>query len=293
MATLTRRKENPERTQGARSHIMMKLLDKILQQAQPNLAGQTIRDGVVGLHFVGVQLDTGNCHFVTLMREALDNLDQAYGLEMLGKPATEIAQWVQTGENDLQRALGMAALNAASPYYPRPRSGKYPLPQVDNQQDDGVPLVRPGDTVGMIGLMTPSVRQLQPLVKKIIVFDRALEQQIQDEGFAASFGENVRLYPMRLQAELLPACDVVLITGTTMINHTLEQILSFCPHAREILLKGFSLAYYPQAYQHTAITAISSVYFEPDSAALFRPLSLGGGWNEVMRYAHHCCTRLR
>ena len=78
-----------------------------------------------------------------------------------------------------------------------------------------------------------------------------------------------------------------------MVNHTLEQILSFCPKAREILLKGFSFAYYPQAYQDTAITAISSVYFEPDSSAMLHTLALGGGWNEVMGYAHHCCTRLK
>ena len=272
---------------------MLKLFDNILEQARPNLAGRTIRDGVVGLHFVGVQLDNGSCHFVMLMREALGSLDRAYGLEMLDRPAAEIAQWVQIGENDLQRALGMAVLNAVSPHYPRPFPGQSQRQETDNRQDDGVPLVRPNDTVGMIGLMTPSVRQLQPLVQKIIVFDRALEQLGPEGRCIPPFGENVEFHPMCRQAELLPDCDVVLITGTTMVNHTLEQILSFCPKAREILLKGFSLAYYPQAYQDTAITAISSVYFEPDSSALLHTLALGGGWNEVMGYAHHCCTRLK
>ncbi|MHC1599239.1 MAG: Rossmann-like domain-containing protein [Candidatus Methanospirareceae archaeon] len=36
------------------------------------------------------------------------------------------------------------------------------------------------------------------------------------------------------QKELLPQCDIVMITGTTTINHTLDSILEYSHASREV-----------------------------------------------------------
>ncbi|MBQ2911972.1 MAG: DUF4213 domain-containing protein, partial [Clostridia bacterium] len=84
--------------------------------------GLTVVDGVIGLTFVGVKLSNGRCHFVYLMREALPSGDMIfpYGQQMIGMDAWEVAQWALTGAEDLQRSLGVAVLNAASPYRDMP-----------------------------------------------------------------------------------------------------------------------------------------------------------------------------
>jgi len=267
----------------------MQLLEKVYALAEPHLAGKTVVDGVLGLNFVGVQLEDGGCHFITLMREALPPGERCGrpGLAMLGRPASEIGRWALEGADDLQRSLGMAVLNAASPYYPRAEETE------EDQKDDGLPLLQPGDTVGMIGFMRPSIRQLLPHCERMVIFDRAQDPEQKQAQEQELLGEKAAIYPMERQAELLPLCDVVIITGTSMVNHTTEYILSHCGKAREVLLKGFSFPYYPAAYADTPITALGSVYFNADAAALFRPLSLGGGKDQVMEFAHHCQTRIK
>ena len=94
----------------------MTLMEKVLQAAEPHMKdkGLTVVDGVIGFNFVGVQLSNGRCHFVYLMREAIPSGDDIfpYGEQMIGTDAWEVAKWALSGAEDLQRSLGVAALNA-------------------------------------------------------------------------------------------------------------------------------------------------------------------------------------
>lgn len=260
--------------------MLLKLMERVLEEAEPHLKGKGLRvaDGVVGLNFVGLQLSSGRSHFVYLMRESLPSGDMIfpYGEGMLGMDAWEVAQWALTGAEDLQRSLGVAALNAASPFYQDPR---YQSPE------DFYDGITARDVMGVIGHMPPLVERFAGRVREYISFDRAIDLRGSVEG--------ARVYPVEREAELLPRCDIVVITGTSMINHTTQDILSMCSNARDILLSGFSLPYYPEAYRDSGITAMGSVRYTEDSAALFRPLSLAAGRCRVRAYTQHCYYRLR
>ena len=255
-------------------------MERVLDEAELHMKGKGLRvtDGVIGLNFVGLQLSSGRSHFVYLMREALPSGDMIfpYGEEMIGMDAWEVAQWALTGAEDLQRSLGVAALNAASPFYRDPRY---------QSREDFYDGITGQDVMGVIGYMPPLVERYAGRVKQYISFDRAIDLQGSVEG--------AEVYPMSRQAELLPACDIVVITGTSMINHTTEEVLAMCTGARDILLSGFSLPYYPEAYRNSGITAMGSVYYADDSAALFKPLSLAAGRHRVRAYTQHSYYRLK
>ena len=258
----------------------MKLMEKIMKEAEPYIKdkGLTVVDGVIGLTFVGVKLSNGRCHFVYLMRESLPSGDMIfpYGQQMIGMDAWEVAQWALNGAEDLQRSLGVAVLNAASPY-------KY-MPEY-NQRHDFYDDVSKEDTVlGLIGFMPPVIKEYSDKVKEIICFDRAIDMQGSVEGAV--------VVPMEKQAELLPVCNKVTVTGTTMINHTTEDILSMCTGAEDILLGGFSLPYYPEAYRGSGLTAVGSVWFKDDAEELFKPLSLAAGRLKVREYTEESYYRL-
>ena len=258
----------------------MKLMEKILKEAEPYIKdkGLTVVDGVIGLTFVGVKLSNGRCHFVYLMRESLPSGDMIfpYGQQMIGMDAWEVAQWALNGAEDLQRSLGVAVLNAASPY-------KY-MPEY-NQRHDFYDDVSKEDTVlGLIGFMPPVIKEYGDKVKEIICFDRAIDMQGSVEGAV--------VVPVEKQAELLPVCNKVTVTGTTMINHTTEDILSMCTGAEDILLGGFSLPYYPEAYRGSGLTAVGSVWFKDDAEELFKPLSLAAGRLKVREYTEESYYRL-
>lgn len=257
----------------------MTLMEKVLECARPYMENKnlTVVDGVIGINFVGVKLSNGRCHFIYLMREMLPSGDMIfpYGEKMIGMDAWEVAKWALTGAEDLQRSLGVAALNAASPFYFDPAY---------QDEEDFYDTVTEEDILGVIGHMPPLVKKYGNKVKKYISFDRAIDIQGSVEG--------AKVYPMEMQKELLPTCDVVVITGTTMINHTTEEILSMCTGARAIYLSGFSLPYYPEAYKGSGISAIGSLYFTEDSDKLFRPLSLAAGRMRIREHTVSAFCRI-
>ena len=249
----------------------MTLMEKVLKEAEPHIKGKglTVVDGVLGFNFVGVQLSNGRCHFIYLMREAIPSGDDIfpYGEQMIGMDAWEVAQWALTGAEDMQRSVGVAVLNAASPYHLDPA-----YQQVENFYD----CVTEETVLGVIGYMPPLVKRFGNFAKRYISFDRAVEMQGSVDG--------AEVYPVERQAELLPLCDVVTITGTTMINHTTEEILSMCTGAKKIILSGFSLPYYPEAYKGSGISALGTLYFTENAHELFKPLSLAASRHRVREY---------
>ncbi len=259
----------------------MTLMERVLQEAEPHMKGKglTVVDGVIGFNFVGVKLSNGRCHFIYLMRENIPSGDMIfpYGEKMIGMDAWDVAQWALTGAEDLQRSLGVAALNAASPYFFDP-AYQHEEDFYDDIDEDTV--------FGVIGFMPSVVERYGSKVKRYISFDRAVDMQGSVEG-----AEQV-IYPMERQAELLPLCDKVLITGTSMINHSTDELVAMCTGARDIALSGFSLPFYPEAYRGSGIRVLGSVWFDERSEELFRPLSLGAGRMRVREYTKSSFCRL-
>lgn len=242
----------------------MTVLERILQEAAPFLEDLTVVDGVIGLSFVGVKLSNGKCHFTYLMRECLPSGDLIfpYGCAMIGMPAKEVAQWAVSGEEDLQRGLGVAVLCATAPYHHF----------ISQNCDEYYQGIRVGERVGLIGYMPPVINILRDKAE-IICFDRAIEKQGTCEGVA--------VHPMAQQAELLPSCDHVIISGTAIINHTLDPLLELSAHAKTVLVSGFSLPFYPDAFADTPITSIGSARFPDHSDSLFKVISLGAGRDKL------------
>ncbi len=255
------------------------LIERVFDTAKNDLEGLYIKDVIIGISFVGVQLSNNNVAFIYLMREKLPSGCSifSYGEEMIGMKAIDCAKWAITGAEDLQRGLGCAVINAANKYIRTTNTSG----DMDTLYDG----VTSQDTVGVIGHMPPLVKELSSRVKRYISFDRAIEVQGSVEGAS--------VYPVSMQAELLPQCDVVIISGTTMINHTTDEILKMCTNAREIALVGFSVPFYPEAYKSSGITAISGIEFRNDcKETLFKKMSRGCGRLTMHEYGNGHFSRI-
>ena len=253
------------------------LIEKVYDEAKKDLEGLYIKDVVIGISFLGVQLSNDNVAFTYLMRENLPSGCSIfpYGQEMIGMKAIDCAKWAITGAEDLQRGLGCAVLNAAS----KPLRSAKTIGNKNLMYEK----INSNDTVGVIGHMPPLVKNIAPRVKKYISFDRAID-------ISGSI-EEASVYPVSMQAELLPQCDVVFISGTTMINHTTDKIIKMCTKAREISLIGFSVPFYPEAYKGSGLSAISGVEFKKDcKEILFKKVSMGCGRLTMHKhtYGHFC-----
>ena len=203
------------------------LMEKVLAAAQQQLVGKTVRDLVIGLSLIACQLDSGEVGVSYVLRDNLPNGCSVYSFaqDVIGKPAPEAAAYAVSGTNDIQRSVAVSVLVAASQ--------GLAIPNDDGDTPFSVTFA-PDDTVGMIGMIVPVARQLSGMVGKLVVFDQGLEK----------CGGHAMLSPMAQQKKLLPECDVVLLSGTTTINGSIDALVEMCTSAREVVLVGPSSPMY-------------------------------------------------
>lgn len=80
-----------------------------------------------------------------------------------------------------------------------------------------------------------------------------------------------------MQAEVLPTCDIVVSSGTSVVNLTVEDLLAMCPNAREFVLTGTSTPMSPTAYKGTRVTSLAGTVWRQDAKdEIFRTIALGG-----------------
>lgn len=245
------------------------IMKKVLSAAEPYLAGRTVTDLVIGVSLISCQLDNGNIGVSYVLRDELPNGCSAFPFaqEVIGKPASEIADWIISGRDDLQRSVAASVLAAAS--------CEQDLPDDDT---DGMPFgieMKAEDTVGMVGLIRPVAMQISKSVKKFIAFDKGISLH----------NDSSMVYPMEEQPKLIPTCDIVILSGTTTINGSIDGLLEMCSKAREVIMVGPSTPMFPKGWQDSSLTLLAgSCWDKEHKDEIFKLISLAGGIRHVQKY---------
>jgi len=243
------------------------LMEKVVSVAQSVLEGKTIKDIVIGISLIGVELSDGTVGVAYVLRDGLPSGCSVfrYVNDIIGRPAIEIADWILTGDENIKKAIAAAVLSAAA--------NELELEDEVTEMPFGMEL-NSDTTVGMIGL----VRPIANIVKqhcKLIAFDEGLYLH----------GERDSIYPMSKQAELLPECNIVILSGTTTINGTIDELLKMCENARQIIMFGPSTPMYAEGWQGTGITNLAGATWDNSKKnEIFRAISLGNGVSELGKY---------
>lgn len=245
--------------------MTIKLFETIYRQALPALECRRIKDVRIGLGLVAVELDDGALAVSYVLRDELPPGCGVLPIEqpLRGMDAKKMAAWTFEYDNPLLTSLGVAVLNSVVDHT-----------EIEHQsRDDFLTLLQPDDQVGMVGLIGPMVNPIQRITaKKLYIFDRSREG-------------STDVYPETRQKDLLPHCDVIFITGTATINHTLDSLLAYASNAREIILIGTSTPLYPDAFRATAVTQLAgSLWQKTNRDAIFTLVGEGRGIKSLMRY---------
>jgi hypothetical protein len=86
-------------------------------------------------------------------------------------------------------------------------------------------------------------------------------------------------FPAEAAADLLPRADVVAITGSALVNHTLDALLALCPPKASVMLLGPSTPLSPVLFDY-GIDMISGTRVV-DEAAVLRTVGEGASVREV------------
>ena len=245
---------------------------QIVEAAKPYLQDKIVTDLAVGLSLVTCQLSNGAVGMSYVLRHGLPPQCSVFGYaqEVIGKPAMEIAEWLITGQDNLQRSIGCSVLTAAS--------REIDIPDDNNSEKKFGIDFDENDTVGMIGLIGPIAQMLEKKVKELIIFDESV----------SAFGSHAKVCGMDQQPVLLPKCNKMIITGSSIINGSIDGLLEMCNNATEVVMVGSSTPMFAEAWKNTRVTRLAGSWWkEEEKEKIFKIVSLSGGIAHLSDYMIH------
>ena len=219
----------------------MNIYDELLQTLpeEPVL----VRNIVIGVHWTlvcskygGLASTLTNCgpHGHSHLRE-VGNLHQ--------KTAQELAQWIKS-DNLLEASIGMAAINS--------------LLDVDESKlreinaSEVIAQKAANKNLVVVGHF-PFVEKIKSVTNNCWVIEKN------------PYGDD---FPEEASADYIPQADVVAITGTSLINHTIEPLLSLCKPQSTIILLGPSTPLAPVLFSHGIKYLSGSRILDEEACAL-------------------------
>lgn len=245
------------------------LIDEVCDTLLPAGAARSINDARVGLGYTAVRLDNGRCGLAYTFRgeahEGCCVIPEAGALT--GRRASDLAEWAKS-KDPIVSAIGLATLNALTDAPPGTQQGDV-LQELH---------VTAEDVIGMVGNFGPLAGPLRSRGKALHVFERR-----------PSEGSGVM--PEAAASSLLPECDVVILSATTLLNRTVDDLLTLCRKAREVAILGPSTPLLPSVFARRRVTVLSGIQVvEPERA--LRVVSEGGGTRQFGRAVRKVTLRL-
>ncbi|NWF94022.1 MAG: DUF364 domain-containing protein [Syntrophaceae bacterium] len=228
---------------------------KILEDIISSLKGRDVPVRSVHACVFWTAVESRHCGLSSTFREAGPSHEK--GVRGVGgltqKTALELAEYAKS-DSLLEASIGMAAINS--------------LIEVDESkclEKNAFEILLEkggGKNVAVVGHF-PWIPKLKGKVRNLWV----LEQRVREGDLPAEEG-----------ARILPECDVIGITGTSFINHTLEVLLSFCKKAYIVMI-GPTTPLSPVLFDHGIDAICGAKVF--DSERLIRFISQGATFKEV------------
>jgi hypothetical protein len=174
---------------------------------------------------------------------------------LLDKSAQELAGWLES-DNLLEASVGIAALNSLINLDDERVHKDLNAAEVIAEKAAGKNLVIVGHF--------PFVKRIKPLARKLWIIEKN------------PFGDD---YPESAAQDLIPQADVVAITGTAFINHTIEGLLALCRADATVMILGPSTPLMPALFEH-GIDYLSGSRIIDETAAL-RTIQQGASFQQV------------
>lgn len=263
--------------------ILRETLAAIPEILGPELEGITVERAVIGLFFTGVRLSNGSAGAcatpIKTIPEAVCCPSSAMAMpfpgKLQGRPALDLAKEA-LGENGIRRAAGIAAMNALADSCWRRR------PHPETELRLGIDAfdateIDPGDKVVVVGAFVPFLRELKRRRQPYLV----LEQ----DPATLKADELPFFRPAEQAAAVIPQADVLLITGTTLINDTLEQLLALAKPTARVTMVGPTVSLLPDAFLRRGTDILGTVRITAPDEFLDMLAEGGSGYHFLGRSA--------
>ncbi|MBN2551901.1 MAG: DUF364 domain-containing protein [Spirochaetales bacterium] len=239
---------------GRMTPVSQRIRDQIRERAEE----VRVLRAQIGLIYCAVQLESGATGTAFTFPAQRSGQPCGAGLSGQGHLAGRKAQQLieHLGSEELvSSALGMAAANAViAEFFRDPRAaGGDILDHLD---------IREGDRVCMVGCFLPVLEKLKTVSVDVSAVDQTPKPGAGPEGDSR---------------RLLPHSQVAIITATSIINDTIDDLLRLAAGCREVAILGPSTPLLAGAFRDLPVRCLSGIRID-DPDAVFRIIGEGGGF---------------
>lgn len=237
----------------------------------------------LGLFFIAVTLDSGHTGLcATPLKEIPEAvccpssaMSMPFPGKLQGMGALRLAQEALS-HTGLRRALGIAALNALA-HLAAERRGPQGYRILEGVDAFDVARIQPQETAVVVGAFGPFLKALRGIGARHFVLEK--------DPATLRPNEMEHFRPAESYPEIVPQADVLLITGTTLINDSLPGLIA-CAHPQaRVVLVGPTVPMLPDAFLARRGMILGTVRVN-DSDALHDVLAQGGsGYHFFGKYA--------
>ena len=260
--------------------IISETIEIIREKSPLPLNEIRIEDLVIGVFFTGVKLSSGHggCAFTPVgeIPEAVccptsaARMPQAGTLE--GMPVSEILNYA-LDRNVLKSAIGVATINALTQLIiDSEKEGDY---QVVNHED-GFDLLKiePHETVSLIGAFGPYIRKLKTMGNPFFIIEKNPQALKPDE---------IKYFkPATEMRSAVEKSNVLVITGTAIVNHTIDSILSLINNSKRTAMIGPTASMIPDAFFKRGVNIMAGVRIT-NSDEMIKILKQGGSAYHLLK----------
>lgn len=251
----------------------------------------TVERTVIGLFFTGVKLNNGQgglcftpiknipeavcCPSSAMVMPASGRLE--------GRKAVQFLDEMFTG-NPLKRTMGIAVLNAlSSSYWERQSPETYTVRAGIDALDE---MVIPDEGFAVVvGALVPTIRALKQRGKPFAILE--LDP-------STLKGDELEFFvPFDKAREAVSRADTLVVTGTTLINDTLEELLEMRKPEADVIVVGPTASMLPEAFFKRGVRVIGGVMVTDADRVLNTIAEAGSGYHFFGRGAEKVAIQSR
>lgn len=266
--------------------ILEEAADLVKKTLGDDFGGITVERAVIGLFFTGVKLSTGAggmCYTpVKDIPQAVCCPSSAGRIfkpdKINGMPVEEVL-FALSSREPMKTAVAIATLNALSATcWERGSTGGYTIKmKMDAQDAVRMPVEK---SVAVVGAFVPTLRALK---------QRGGSWWVIEQDPRTLKGEELEHFvPADSYREVIRRADVLIITGVTLVNHTLEGIPDAARPSTDVAVMGSTAGLVPEPLFNRGVRVVGGVWVKrPDE--LLSILATGGSAYHVF---DHIATRV-
>lgn len=235
---------------------------KIVAYLKPISENIVVADVRIGLGYTSVRLDNGNLGLAWTARIRSGSCTHEHKAGTIaGRPAGELLEMLAVTKNTLSRSIALATANALAAGLPRPQTTSVEVLELVN--------IQASDHVAMVGFFGPLVPRLRQIGCHLDILELNREK------------------PGTLSPEEgrtpLAACSVAIITATSIVTGTIDELLAGLGDPRAVIILGPSSFMRPEVFSDTPVTHVAGVRIR-NASAIEKIVSEGGGTKILKRH---------